>query len=118
MSRNTKKRTVRINFVLDDSIALEALILNRLATLPASRKNGWLQSLLVKGFCEECAEIQALQQGTGDGARYAPRMSPTTRAADPEESSAPRKKAPSKSDSEGPPTDQPVAMASLKAVVG
>ena len=118
MSRKAKKRTVRINFVLDESIALEALILNRLGTLSTSRQKGWLQSLLVRGFCEECAEIQALQQGTGDGSRYVPRLSPTTQAAGHEETSAPTEKARDTSDTADRATDQPVALSSLKAVVG
>jgi len=118
MSRKSKKRTAKISFALDDSIALEALILNRLATLPASRKNGWLQSLLVRGFCEECAEIQTLQQGCADGSRYIPRMSPTTQAAGHEQTTTPLEKATTKSDTADRPSDQPVALSSLKAVVG
>jgi hypothetical protein len=118
MSRKSKKRTAKISFVLNDSIALEALILNRLATLPASRKNGWLQSLLVRGFCEECAEIQALQQGSNDNSRYIPKMSPTTQAAGHEKAAAPAQKARNKPDTADRTTDEPVALSSLKAVVG
>jgi hypothetical protein len=118
MSRKTKKQTTQIKLVLNDSIALDALVLNRLATLPASRKNAWLQSLLIKGFCEECAEIQALQEETVEGSRYIPSESPTSQASGHEKTSAPPKKARNESETVGPPTDQPVAMSSLKAVVG
>lgn len=118
MSRKSKKRTAKISFVLDDSIALEALILNRLATLPTTRKKGWLQSLLVRGFCEECAEIQALQPSTGDDARYIPRTNPTTQAASHEPPPPLGDKTVEKPDAADRPIDQPVALSALKAVVG
>ena len=118
MSRKNKKCTAQIKFELDDSIAIEALILNRLATIPTSRQKGWLQSLLVRGFCEECAEIQGLQQGTGQPHRYIPSDSPTTPTTRREETPTPAKKAHDKSDSAEQQIDQPVVMASLKAVVG
>jgi len=118
MNRNTKKATTPINLVLDDGIALEALLLNRLASLPKTRRKGWLQGLLVRGFCQECAEIQALQPNNADRTRYVPSESPTTRVANPKETATAPKRAPNGANSQRQPSEQPVSLSSLRAVVG
>jgi len=64
----------RIVLQLDSRIALEAIILNRLERIPASRRQEWLRGLLVQGFRTEC---QALRGATGSTERR-----PASEAAD------------------------------------
>jgi len=52
----------RVVLQLDSRIALEAIILNRLERIPATRRQEWLRGLLVQGFRTEC---QALRGATG-----------------------------------------------------
>jgi hypothetical protein len=56
----------RVVLQLDLRISLEAIILNRLECLPATRRQEWLRGMLVQGFLTEC---QALQGATGGAAR-------------------------------------------------
>jgi len=56
----------RIVLQLDSRVALEAIILNRLERIPASRRQEWLRGLLVQGFRAEC---QALRGATGSTER-------------------------------------------------
>ena len=48
----------RIVLQLDERIALEAIILNRLERLPAVRRQEWLRGLLVQGFRSECQTLR------------------------------------------------------------
>ena len=50
----------RIALRLDMTIAFEALILNRLVQLSASRREEWLRGLLVRGFQSECLALRQL----------------------------------------------------------
>jgi hypothetical protein len=52
----------RIAMKLDVEMPFEALILNRLNGVPASRQQEWLQGLLVLGFLNECRALRELQQ--------------------------------------------------------
>jgi hypothetical protein len=49
----------RIVLQLDPRIALEAIILNRLERMPATRQQEWLRGLLVQGFRSECQTLRA-----------------------------------------------------------
>jgi hypothetical protein len=49
----------RIVLQLDVRIALEAIILNRLERIPATRRQEWLRGLLVQGFRSECQTLRA-----------------------------------------------------------
>ena len=51
----------RIVLHLNTRMALEAIILNRLESIPQTRRQEWLRGLLVQGFRGEC---QMLRQGT------------------------------------------------------
>ena len=62
---------------LDPRLALEAILLNRLARLPTTRRQEWLRSLLVQGFRSEC---QALRGVSADPTR-SPTMAFTQRQA-------------------------------------
>ena len=53
----------RVVLQLDPRIALEAIILNRVERIPATRRQEWLRGLLVQGFRSEC---QALRGVPGD----------------------------------------------------
>ena len=52
----------RIALKLDVGMAFEALILNRLARLPNTRRQEWLRRLLVQGFQCECLALRKLQR--------------------------------------------------------
>jgi len=67
----------RVTVQLDPRLALEAIILNRLARLPVTRRQEWLRSLLVQGFRSEC---QALRGVSADPTRR-PTMAFTQRQA-------------------------------------
>lgn len=56
----------RVTVQLDPRLALEAIILNRLARLPTTRRQEWLRSLMVQGFRSEC---QALRGVSADPTR-------------------------------------------------
>ena len=118
MSDRSGMRTMRINLVLDEYVPGEALLLHRLATIPRSRQTSWLNSLLVKGFSAECAEIQALQPGRDESIRYIPHDPSAERVAGADDSSSGPSPTPKKRAVANRPSDQPVALASLKAVVG
>ena len=60
----------RVVLQLDPRIALEAIILNRVERIPATRRQEWLRGLLVQGFRTEC---QALR-GVPDDAKGRPTM--------------------------------------------
>lgn len=51
----------RITLVLDRRVSLEALLLNRLLRLPATRHQEWLRGLLLLGFRREGLENQKNQ---------------------------------------------------------
>ena len=53
----------RIALKLDVGMAFEALILNRLARVPNTRRQEWLRGLLVQGFQRECRALRKLQHG-------------------------------------------------------
>ena len=48
----------RIVLQLDLRMALEAIIVNRLERLPATRRQEWLRGLLVQGFRSECQALR------------------------------------------------------------
>lgn len=52
----------RITLVLDRRVSLEALLLNRLLRLPATRHQEWLRGLLLLGFRREGLENQKNQK--------------------------------------------------------
>ena len=72
------KPGTRVAFQLDTRIALEAIILNRLARIPESRRQEWLRGLLVQGFRQEC---QALR-GTTEERQKPPAMAFTPKPED------------------------------------
>ena len=78
MTARNQKPSVRVGLTLDAASALEALLILRLLELPKARRQEWLRSLLVKGFCEECAEIRQLQRESdlSPTRRYVPSHSP------------------------------------------
>ncbi len=53
----------RIALKLDVGMAFEALILNRLARVPNTRRQEGLRGLLVQGFQYECRALRKLQRG-------------------------------------------------------
>ena len=67
----------RVTVQLDPRLALEARLLNRLARLPATRRQEWLRGLMVQGFRSEC---QALRDVSEDPTRR-PTMAFTQRQA-------------------------------------
>lgn len=50
-----------ITLALDRRIALEALVLNRLAKTPIDRRGDWLRGLVVSGFQRECETLKRAQ---------------------------------------------------------
>ena len=58
----------RIVVHLDPRIALEAIILNRLERLPATRRQEWLRGLLVQGFRSECLALRGVPERRERGA--------------------------------------------------
>ena len=60
------KTVRRIVIHLDTRVALESVLLNRQACLPAARRQEWLRRLLMQGFYDEC---QALSGAPDSGAR-------------------------------------------------
>ncbi len=56
----------RITLVLDRRVSLEALLLNRLLRLPATRHQEWLRGLLLLGFRREGLENQKNQKNQKD----------------------------------------------------
>ncbi len=59
----------RIALKLDVGMAFEALILNRLARVPNTRRQEWLRGLLVQGFQYECRALRKLQHGLDPGCK-------------------------------------------------
>ena len=72
------KTVHRLVIHLDTRVALESVLLNRQACLPAARRQEWLRRLLMQGFYDEC---QALGGGPDSGARR-PSMAFTHRVND------------------------------------
>ena len=60
------KTVRRLVIHLDTRVALEAVLLNRQACLPAARRQEWLRGLLMQGFRDEC---QALSDAPDGGTR-------------------------------------------------
>ena len=52
----------RVTVQLDPRMALEAIILNRLARLPVTRRQEWLRGLLVQGFRSECQALRGVSE--------------------------------------------------------
>ena len=52
----------RVTVQLDPRLALEAILLNRLARLPVTRRQEWLRSLLVQGFRSECQALRGVSE--------------------------------------------------------
>jgi hypothetical protein len=48
----------RVVIQLDPRVALEAILLNRLERLPATRRQEWLRGLLMQGFRDECQALR------------------------------------------------------------
>jgi hypothetical protein len=69
------KTVHRLVIHLDTRVALESVLLNRQACLPAARRQEWLRRLLMQGFYDEC---QALDGGP-DGETRRPTMAFTHR---------------------------------------
>ena len=65
-------RPVRFGITLHPAVAMESLINRRLDALPAARRQEWLRALLIRGFCEECADIRRLQADDESVERYVP----------------------------------------------
>jgi len=61
------KTVQRIAIHLDSRVALEAVLLNRHACLPAARRQEWVRGLLMQGFRDEC---QALKATPDSGMRH------------------------------------------------
>ncbi len=61
----------RIVVHLDPRMALEAIILNQLERLPASRRQEWLRGLLVEGFRAECLVRRAVLEESERGSTTA-----------------------------------------------
>lgn len=76
----------RIVLQLDSRVALEAIILNRLERIPASRRQEWLRGLLVQGFRAEC---QALRGATGSTERKPASEAPDARDDEPKQRISP-----------------------------
>ena len=53
---------VRTVVRLDSRIALEAILLNRYARVPKTRREEWLRRLLVQGFLSECSAVRSVQE--------------------------------------------------------
>ena len=52
----------RVVLQLDPRIALEAIILNRVERIPATRRQEWLRGLLVQGFRAECQALRGVPE--------------------------------------------------------
>jgi len=48
----------RVAIQLDPRVALEAILLNRLERIPATRRQEWLRGLLLQGFRAECQALR------------------------------------------------------------
>ena len=64
----------RVVLQLDQRVALEAILLNRLQRLPTNRRQEWLRGLLVQGFRQECQALRRYSDGDDQGPvmRFAP----------------------------------------------
>ena len=54
----------RVVIQLDPRVALEAILLNRLERIPATRRQEWLRGLLVQGFRAECQALRGAPDNT------------------------------------------------------
>ena len=52
------KSGYRVVLHLDLRIALEAILVNRLERIPATRRQEWLRGLLIHGFRSECQALR------------------------------------------------------------
>jgi len=57
------KTVRRIVIHLDTRVALESVLLNRQACLPAARRQEWLRRLLMQGFSDECQALGGAPNG-------------------------------------------------------
>ena len=78
MNRPVSPISQRIALKLDVGMAFEALILNRLARLPNTRRQEWLRGLLVQGFQSECRALRKLQRDGQAGANAPPQKQNAT----------------------------------------
>ena len=53
--------SVRVTLRLDPRVALEAILLNRLERVPATRRQEWLRGLLLQGFRVECQALRGVR---------------------------------------------------------
>ena len=51
----------RVTVRLDPGLLVEALILNRLDTVPKRRHPDWIRALLIQGFLAECRVVRQLK---------------------------------------------------------
>ena len=54
----------RVVIQLDPRVTLEAILLNRLERIPATRRQEWLRGLLVQGFRAECQALRDAPDNT------------------------------------------------------
>ena len=69
------KTVHRLAIYLDTRVALEAVLLNRQACLPAARRQEWLRRLLMQGFYDEYQTLR----GVPDSGTRRPSMAFTHR---------------------------------------
>jgi hypothetical protein len=117
MAHSIHGRPVPIKMTLDVSVPLEALIMKRLESIEQRRRQDWLRSILVRGFCDESATIRDLKGDEPAANRYVPKRQSLS---NPNQSDN-NHNAQSRRIDLPPPTplsNAPTPLAALKSVVG
>lgn len=110
MSRATSRRLV---LKLDGSMTFEALILNRFAQLPDSRREVWLRGLLIEGFKAECRTAREFQADSlANRSESAHRPAPEVRPQSAGSAATPCHPVAAS------PADRPVTVATLRRMIG
>lgn len=111
MSRAMTSR--RLVLKLDGSMTFEALILNRFAQLPDSRREAWLRGLLIEGFKSECRTAREFQADSlANPSESAHRPPPEPRRLSAGSAATPCHPVATS------PADRPVTVATLRRMIG
>lgn len=118
MSRPAKSR--RLTLRLDGELPFEALIQERLETLPKARRQDWLRTLLVEGFKRECRQLNKVEGRSVQPLRAAPRAfrtfpGPEVRSPNAVATAATK---PDAEDRSADSAQAPVSWAALRRVIG
>jgi hypothetical protein len=115
--KGTSRAKPCIGVNLDAGIAVEALLLEKLAKLPEARREEWLRCLLLKGFQKECHELQKLScRAPRSSVAISPRAADELRSTDFRATAASTPEAPTTSPRASDAPQSPVTIVSLTAL--